>query len=95
MWYKITQKSYIINHNKQESVQMNMDERLLWRVLKPKDENYNVEDVGMNCSHQTFCYDLGNLRKVTCSIPQAQIDTVPINNNIFLKLSNACIMEGS
>ena len=64
-------------------MQMNMDERLLWRVLKPKDENYNVEDVGMNCSHRTFCYDLGNLRKVTCSIPQAQIDTVPINNNIF------------
>ena len=64
-------------------MQMNMDERLLWRVLKPKDENYNVEDVGMNCSYQTFCYDLGNLRKVTCSIPQAQIDIVPINNNHF------------
>ena len=62
---------------------MNMDERLLRRVLKPKDDDYIIEYVGMNYSHEKFFYNLENLRKVICSVPQAQIDTVPINNNIF------------
>ena len=35
---------------------------------------------------QTSCDNLGNLRKITCNIPQAQIDTIPINNNICTKV---------